>query len=765
MPDKLGYTRRRVGTLPPSPVRVASPGARLPLVAVAFFLSGAAALVYQVVWQRILELSSGIGIYSVAMIVGAFMAGLGLGSHVGSLWSTRLQPDRALWAFATIEVGVAIFGAWSCALFYDLLYLRVGWLYSVPWRAGLLHFFSLLFPTLLMGMSLPFLARAMVRDAAGAARTIGILYGINVLGASFGAMATPWVLIRFVGMRGAVTAAAAANLLAAVAALLAAPRPGARARDEGVQPVRSFEGREPPASRPLALWMGLYATSGFCALALEILWFRFLDVAVRSTAFTFGTLLSLYLLGCAAGSLAGSGLVARVKRPLWAFLFFQCLLLAWSAGAILLIARLPPDTPVLAYFDEAWRTTRSVRLGRDTDLGRLAATYLGLPALLFGLPTVLMGLSFPVLQRAVQDDVRTSGRKVGLLQAANIAGCIVGSLAVGLLLLDRIGTAGSFRLLAGVGALFAGLGIRFYGWRSAFLPLAVVLVALVFGLPDGDRLWARLHGSTREAILVDEDATGVAALTPSGDTWEVWINGRSFSRLPFGGMHTVLGAIPAIVHPAPREVAIIGLGSGDTAWAVGCRGPATERVTVFEISGPNLGLLERLRQQGAAPPTLASFLADPRVRHVVADGRNSLENARERFDVIEIDALWPSNAYSGNLYSVEFFELCARRLAPGGLMCSWCPTQRVRHSFRRAFPHVIQTRGGQIMVGSNDPIALDLSVWRRRATDARVVAYLGPEQSQAVVADLVTAEAAPPLSAGREQLNRDLHPRDEFRAP
>ena len=247
--------------------------------------------------------------------------------------------------------------------------------------------------------------------------------------------------------------------------------------------------------------------------------------------------------------------------------------------------------------------------------------------------------------------------------------------------------------------------------------------------------------------------------------WEVWINGRSFSRLPFGGMHSVLGAIPALVHPAPREVAIIGLGSGDTAWAVGCRGSATERVTVFEISGPNLGLLERLRQQGAAPPTLASFLADPRVRHVVADGRNSLENARERFDVIEIDALWPSNAYSGNLYSVEFFELCARRLAPGGLMCSWCPTERVRHSFRRAFPHVIQTRGGQIMVGSNDPIALDLSAWRRRATDAQVVAYLGPEQSQAALADLVTAEAAPPLSAGREKLNRDLHPRDEFRAP
>jgi spermidine synthase len=747
------------------PARAASDAARLPLVATAFFLSGAAALVYQVVWQRILELSSGVGIYSVAMIVAAFMAGLGLGSHAGSVLSTRLRTDRALCAFAAIELGVAVFGASSCALFYDLLYARTGWLYSVPWRAGLLHFFSLLFPTVLMGMSLPFLARAMVHDTSRAARTIGILYGINVLGASFGAIATPWVLVRFVGMRGAVTAAATANLLAAAAALLVARQPGEIPREEPASPDHADGGKERPADRPLALWMGLYAMSGFCALALEILWFRFLDVAVRSTAFTFGTLLSLYLLGCAIGSLAGSALVARVKRPLWAFLFFQCLLLAWSAGSILLLARLPAATPIVSYFDEAWRTTRFVRLGRDTDLARLAATYLGLPALLFGGPTVLMGLSFPVLQRAVQDDVRTSGRKVGLLQAANIAGCTAGSLLVGLLLLDWIGTAGCFRMLAGLGVLFAVCGACFYGWRSAFSPLAAALIAIFFGLPDGDQLWARLHGSTREVILVDEDATGVAALTPTGDRWEVWINGRSFSVLPFGGMHTVLGAIPAIVHPAPRKVAIIGLGSGDTAWAVGCRGTATERVTVFEISGPNLGLLERLRGRGAAPPTLAAFLSDPRVRHVVADGRNSLQNTRERFDVVEIDALWPSNAYSGNLYSVEFFELCARRLAPGGLMCSWCPTERVRHSFRRAFPHVIQTRGGQIMIGSNHPTRLDTAAWRARATGAQVTAYLGSEQSQAALADLLTAEAVPPPSRASELLNRDLHPRDEFRAP
>ena len=512
--------------------------------------------------------------------------------------------------------------------------------------------------------------------------------------------------------------------------------------------------------------MGLYATSGFCALALEILWFRFLDVAVRSTAFTFGTLLSLYLLGCAVGSLAGSVLVARVRRPLWAFLVFQCLLLAWSGSAILLIARLPADTPLLAYFDEAWRTTRFVRLGRDTDLGRLAATYLGLPALLFGVPTVLMGLSFPVLQRAVQDDVRTSGRKVGLLQAANIAGCIAGSLLVGLLLLDWIGTAGSFRLLAGVGVLFSrarnrvlrlAVGLSAPG-RSPCRPRASACRTAISSGPACTAPPARRSWSTRTRPAWRPSP-------PSATAGRCGSTGGASARFPSGGCTPSWGRSRPSSTPRPGRWRSSVSGSGDTAWAVGCRGAATERVTVFEISGPNLGLLERLRERGAAPPTLAFFLADPRVRHVVADGRNSLENARERFDVIEIDALWPSNAYSGNLYSVEFFELCARRLAPGGLMCSWCPTERVRHSFRRAFPHVIQTRGGQIMIGSNDPIRLDPDGLAPRATDAQVDRLPRSRAEPGGARGPAHRGGRRRLSAGREPLNRDLHPRDEFRAP
>jgi spermidine synthase len=756
------------------PFDVSSRPQRPSLVAVAFFLSGAAALVYQVVWQRMLELSSGIGIYSVATIVAAFMAGLGIGSHAGSVLSLRLRAGRALAAFAALELGVAVFGAVSCSLFYDVLYQRASWLYAVPWRAGLLHLASLILPTVLMGMSLPFLVRGLVRDVAGAAGTIGWLYSVNMLGAGCGALLTPWVLIRFTGMRGAVYAAAAANAAACLAALLGA-RSGGSAADPLVVPTRApapeaggggAAGVEPPASRPLGLWMALYATSGFCALALEILWFRYLDVAVRSTAFTFGTLLALYLLGCAIGSLASARRAARVARPLRAFLVLQSLIVLLAGLAIVLLSRLPADLPLLSYYQEAWSVARFTRLGRETDLAKLAAMYLVLPAVLFGLPTLLMGASFPVLQRAVQDDPATSGRKVGLLQAANILGCIAGSLVVGLLALQWIGSAGSFRALAVLALVFPALGTRFYGPRSPFPALAAALVAVLLALPSGDVLWARLHGATPGSALIAEDATGLAALTPRGEGWRVWINGRSFSTIPFGGLHTTLGAIPAVVHPSPRSVAIIGLGSGDTASAVACRGAATERITVFEICGPNLALLRRARDIGRAPADLVRFLDDPRVTHVVADGRSSLHNGSALFDVIEIDALWPANAYSGNVYSTEFFALCARRLATGGLMCSWAPTTRVRNSFRHAFRHVLLLAGGQVLLGGNEPIPVDRAAWEARLAQPGVRAQLGgAEAAGAVLEALADARVMDEAPASARELNLDLYPRDEFRAP
>jgi spermidine synthase len=730
---------------------------RLTVVGAAFLVSGASALVYQVAWQRILALHSGVGIYSISMIVGAFMAGLGLGSLAGAWLSARTAPRKALAAFAAIELLIALLGAASSGLYYDLLYLKAAHLYAAPWRAGLLHFATLLLPTGLMGMSLPFLVRAMVHDTETAARTIGRLYGINVVGASLGALLGPWVLMRCFGIRGATLAAAGGNLIAGLLAL-ALVRSVSSEDAEPAVPGDSGAERTGGVERPFALWLWLYALSGFVALSLEILWFRLVEVAVKSTAFTFGTVLAIYLMGLAVGSLIGAARAERFVHPLRAFLTLQCLIAAYAAGAVVVLVSLPETAPVLRWLTVFWSTSATVVLGSDWSPPALLRLYVAFPIALFGPPTVLMGLSFTALQRAVQDDPRTSGRKVGLLQAGNIAGCVAGSLVVGLVALRLLGTSGTLRALVACGLGFALLGLRMPGSRIRFAVLAASLGALAIAIPSQERLWRRLHGKDRGPAFVGEDATGVVALTDRDGRWALAINGKTHSWLPFGGIHTFLGALPVLVHPEPRRVAVIGLGSGDTAWAAGCR-RQTRSVEVFEICGP---VAPALRQAGLADPRLRELRAlfgDGRYTLTVADGRNAIETREALYDVIEADALWPESAFSGNLYSLEFFERCSRRLAPRGVMCTWAPTPRVVATFRQAFPNLVSF--ADILLGSRDPIDVDLAGWLRNSRETEVVGYLG-EGRLAEVRARMGAGQSPPGPASTSDVNRDLDPRDEF---
>ncbi|HUG52034.1 MAG TPA: spermidine synthase [Vicinamibacteria bacterium] len=748
----------------------------LPLVGLAFFLSGAAALAYQVAWQRILALQTGVGLHSIAVIVAAFMLGLGLGSHLGGSASMRSSASRSLLYFALCELGIAAYGAASVPLLYDWLYARAAWLYSEPIRGALLQFGTLAVPTVLMGMSLPFLARAMVHEASSAGGTIAFLYGINVLGAAAGALATPWVFIRHHGIRAAVWAAVVANLVAGVSALaLALWRRRRSANAERAAPATGAAAATAtsPATSPATAtsghsfrsWIALYALSGFCALSLEILWFRVMEVSVKSTAYTFGTLLAVYLLGSGVGSVAGITLARRLRAHRRAFLVCQCVLLAYAALTLGLLVWIPPSTPGYEWFYGLWGGKHSFNLGGATHWSPLLKMYVLMPLALFGPPTVLMGLSYPILQRAVQDDPARSGWKVGMLQAANIAGCVAGSLFVGLVTLSWLGTTGTFRLLAVIGLVFAAMGMREPGGRRLFAGFAFVLVALAIALPGQRALWLRLHGTQDEKTLLEEDATGIVALIPSANRWKVWAGGRWHSMLPFGGMHTTLGAAPAVVHPAPREVAIIGLGSGDTAASAGLRQDIDQQVTVFELYAPEHRLLSALMDTPDPPVKLGWMLDDPRFTFRVADGRNALEREGRRYDIIEADALWPTSPYAGNLYSVEFFRLCARRLKPGGIATTWAPTDRVRASFLSVFPHAIEMSNGQLLMGSDSPIPIDPPAWRERLFVKENVTYLGRPRANGVWVELreATPAARAPVSEG--DINRDLFPRDEFHTP
>ncbi len=746
----------------------------------AFFLSGFAALTYQVVWQRMLVAFSGADVHASTLIVAAFMAGLGLGHLAGGHAADRVSPKKALILFAGAELLVAAFSLVSRGLYYDLLYQRLGTLQLGTTALAAVLFGSLLWPTFFMGVSLPLLARAVTSRIDRAAAAVGALYALNTLGAAAGAFMATWWILPAIGLSGSLRAGAVLNVACAALVLPFAFRAdgGGRSRDnlrsEPIPPQRELPANGTLIS-PVAGWAVIYALSGLMALSLEIVWFRLLGVMMKSTAFTFGTLLAVYLSGIGGGAYLGSFVAPKLRRPGSVFLVLQTAA-GLSAGLLLalVIGRLHHVEWLNQYFGSY--DPLSVREGvtqlRNGEVPRdFLLLYFGLPALLILPPTLLMGFSFPVLQQVVQTDFARLGRRVGLLMVANIAGSVVGTMVTVWVALDLIGTAGTLKMIAAVSAVFA-IAAAFLSLRGAARLAGVAIVIVLLGgvlraFPDAEGLWARLHGTTSARMIFGEDSSGLSVfrLEPGrtdGRT-TVFVNGVGQSTIPYGDVHTALGMIPAFLHPNPREVAIIGLGSGDTVYGAAGR-QEIERITCVEIIAPQIDGLRRLRLRHDYGG-LRGLFEDARIRYLAGDGRIFLMHSPAMFDIIEADALRPSSAYSGNLYSEEYFTLVRNRLRRHGLAATWLPTPRVHNAFVRVFPHVVSVPG--ILVGSNDPIEVNPEQIAKRLAAPRVrehYARAGIDVEKLMSSYLLDpAHYTPGFNrATLTDFNTDLFPRDEY---
>lgn len=761
-----------------------------------FFLSGFAALLYQVVWQRVLAIFSGADVYAVTVIVAAFMAGLGVGNLVGGYLADRLTAGRQVLLFAAAELAIALFAWVSLPLYYDVLYLRLGWLAaSPPLLAGVLVL-SLLWPTFFMGLSLPLLARGLTARAAAAPAVIGWLYAVNTLGAAVGAAVTTWIFSSKLGFETTVLVGGAINVLCAVGALAAyraqrSSAPAAPRDDAGTGAAGGALADQLTASGlalPSAAWFAIYALSGFVALGLEIVWFRFLGVMLKSNSFTFGHMLSVFLTGLAVGTALGILHARRSTNPARDFLILQAAIGGYAALSLALLTAslgwFPPVDWLWRYLGgyaeleiaEAFAFALTLLAGQPLDpevrrAGMLfIRLYLIMPALVIGPPTLLMGLSFPLLQRVVQRDLARLGRRVGFLQTANIAGSMAGTMLTGWLFLPTLGTAGTVRLLLAASALFLLLAAARSTHRAAAVGLAVLLAALV---PGQARLWAQLHGAPIDHVLAAEDGSGVSALVgTTRDEVIVFANGLGQGHIPFDDTHVALGLLPVMLHPAPRDIALVGLGSAGTLFGAAGRDTTTS-ITCIEIVGAQHVPLRALhrRDQYAG---LDFLYGDSRIRYVVGDGRAVLRFERRAYDLIEADALRPTSAYSGNLYSREYFELLRAHLKPGGYAVTWAPTARTSRTFISVFPHVlgIEPFGEfQILIGSDAPIAWDEATLRTRLSAPAPRAHFaaGGVDVDVMLRAFAAAErfvVGPELDRARLfDLNGDLFPRDEYLVP
>jgi spermidine synthase len=374
-----------------------------------------------------------------------------------------------------------------------------------------------------------------------------------------------------------------------------------------------------------------------------------------------------------------------------------------------------------------------------------------------------MGLSFVALQDGIQTTRNRVSFRLGTLQAVNIAGCIAGSLFIGLAGIDMLKSQGALSLLFCCALLVMISAICFSGDRLTASLGGLVVASAVYLVPSNDFIWQRFHGQNNSLRFhYIESEVGVISLLDEGGRIRVSNNGKGQSYIPYGGVHSKLGALPSVIHGSPASIAIIGLGSGDTAWAAGCLSQ-TMSIDVYEICPDQWRLIKD--QNSRSPDSmLSSLISDPRFNIIYQDGRIGVLQNPAKYDIIETDAIRPNGSYAGNLYSIEFYTICRDRLKQGGLMCTWAPTPRTALTFRKVFPHVLEIDGGQILLGSNQPLEVNTSLWSQRLKQKDVVSYLGQQIEHECEDVLKLSRAMPPLSPAEKAVvpNTDDYPLDEF---
>ena len=659
------------------------------------FGSGAAALIFEVVWFQQLELVMGSTAVSLAILLAAFMGGMCL----GSLLLPRFVPAQAhpVRVYALIEFGIGVFG---------ILVLRlIPMVSGVAALRGVVAAACVLPPTLLMGATLP----ALARQAAAVKRRvswIGFFYCANLVGAVLGCLLAGFHLMRLYGVAAATYAAAAINLLMAATAVVFA---GTSVRADHVKEL-------PSTSGPGAIYAAI-GLSGLCALGAEAIWTRLLALLFGASVYAFSIILAVFLIGLGIGSGAGSFLCRIVRQPRRALGWCQLLAayaIAWTAYN--LGAALPnwPINPLLP---------PNIWLHFEIDFAR--AVWALLPA------TLLWGASFP-LALAAASNGQDTGRLTGGIYATNTLGAIIGALSTSLLLITWVGSQHAQQVLI-VLSVIAGLLLLLPDKpRWPALMAAVASVVFLVSVPPVAKLliaygrYAATWVGKGEIVYAAEGRNSSVAVSRfANGILTFHVAGKiQASNVPRDmRLQRMLGHLTTLPNAHPRSILVIGCGAGITAGAVSID-PRVERETIVEIE--------------ALVPTAAEdyfseanfgVLRDPKVRLLIDDGRHYLMTAKERFDGITIDPLDPWVKGAANLYTQEFLEALKQHLNPGGIVTMYVQLfqtdlDAVKSSvatFLEVFPNgtiwgnPYQGKGHDtILLGQVEPLRIDLDEMEER---------------------------------------------------
>jgi spermidine synthase len=704
-----------------------------------FLCSGMPAIIYQVVWQRVLFSIYGVNSQSVAVVVSAFMLGLGLGSLLGGRLSVR-YPKHGTLLFACAELGVALFGLASLRIFH--------WFAAFTSGAGLgaVVFYSLvllLVPTILMGATLPLLVEELVRVSGSVGGSVSRLYFVNTLGSAIACYLCATFLLRALSQSGAVSLAAVLNTLVGATAYMYARGMN---RESSSAPAPETPAASSSPVLPLGAAMFVAGLAGWIALGYEIAWFRVFAVASADRAPAFALLLATYLAGIAAGAY----LSEQVTKN-WAA--HKTL---WLIGGLLLVSGaistyLPPLIAAILG-GNSWPLTQLSRLGQDSYLASAPA---------FFLVAALLGSVLPLLCRLSISPDDLAGRRVSLVYAANILGSVVGSLGIGFVLMHFWGLRQTALLLGGISVasgilllLFAGrTASRAPSWLFALSFLCALAIPLAS--PTYALLYERIifrhkpEAQTPFAHLV-ENRNGVVAVLSNGAVFGGGVYDGHFRIDPTHDSNYIYRAFAlGAFHPHPRRVLIIGLASGSWAQVI-VNNPNVESMDIVEI---NPGYLELIPQY----PVVRSLLSNPKVHVYVDDGRRWLvAHPLEKYDLIVANTTYHWRDHSSTLLSVEFLRLVRPHLNSGGIYYfNTTESDETMATALSVFPYGL--RVFNVLAVSDSPIDFDAGTWSSMLQgykiDGRPVFEPGNPASQsalAVYTSLPDTLQQPPTFLGLE---------------
>jgi spermidine synthase len=530
---------------------------------------------------------------SITLIVAAYMAGLGIGSLIGGRVARNLQ--NALLLYGLLEIGIAVFGIFSPGVIVQIGQSMAGSPYALVF---LISFLVLLIPTTLMGMTLPLLTQSFVNRVETSGQVIGILYGINTLGAAFGAVLSGYLLIGFYGLNGSVYIAAFLNAFVGLCAF-ALIRWG---RTHTAEP----ESRQEASIAPIAWGYEKILLSsflvGFIGLGFEMLWVRVLMIVNKSTAYGFPSILFIYLLGLALGGAVFGRMADRSKNPVLLFCRIElagAVLAAFTFLAFWLTLQYNP--PWIHHFLETQKPDIPfVQVDNSWVFSRLALlrnlwNYF-LPLLIIVLPTsFVLGGGLPVLDRLSINNPSLSGRRVGDIHLANIIGSVAGILVISFVFLPNIGSEWTLKLLVLSTFLFPLLYFldKFQNRSMAqneFSLIAFSLAALigVFLLPRSGEFYKSLYlAGTGQDTVISESGDSVLALTyeknSDQQTGLFWIGGEINSFFPPKGIYEAR-ALACAGASQPERILIIGFGGGYSALFYTAL-PGVKEIVVVELLG------------------------------------------------------------------------------------------------------------------------------------------------------------------------------------